>query len=117
MLITSMRSPPEAARSRHRVAQVHEAGLQAGIELPPRRGERNRAHAALEQFQPEQILEPADLVAQRAGGDVQLQRRLGEAQMPRRGLEGAQRIERGHRPMHEKISNVGRENILCQSER
>ena len=52
------------------------------------------------------ILEPANLVAERSGRDVQLQRRLGQAEMPGGGLESAKRVKRGRSIMHENLSSM-----------
>src|SRR6202011_777348 len=86
----------------------------AGIEQLARRGERDRAHAPLEQFDAEQRLEPTDLVADGARADVELVGRLGQAQVPRGRLEGPQGVERRHR-MHEESSTNVRELIHCYS--
>jgi hypothetical protein len=53
--------------------------------------EGDRPHSPLEQFHAEEFLKAAYLMAERAGRDAELSRRVGEAQMPRRRLEGAQR--------------------------
>jgi hypothetical protein len=89
----------------HGIAQLDEARLQAGIELLARGRQRDRSHAPFEQLQAEQLFEPADLVAQGSRRHVQLERGLGQAEMPRGGLERAQGIERRHRLMHE-ISSI-----------
>src|SRR5262249_43205845 len=60
----------------------------------------------------EQRFEPTDLVTDGAGRDVELVRCLGQAQMPRRRLEGPQGIQ-WRRHMHEKSSLISRELILC----
>jgi hypothetical protein len=52
------------------------------------------------------FFESTDLVAQRFGGDVQFLCRLGQAEMPCRGLEGAQGIERWHRMAHDDFSII-----------
>ena len=94
---------------------MNEAGLQAGKKLFAGRRERDRAHVPFEQLEAEQILQPADLVAQGARRHVQLLGGLGQAEVARRSLESAQGIERRHRLMHEKTSLIGRENILCHN--
>src|SRR5882762_1366951 len=94
---------------------MDEAGLQAGKQLPAGGRQRDRAHAPLEQLEAEQILQSADLVAQRSCRHVQLFGRLGQAEMARRSLESAQGIERRQWPMHEEISFMGGENILCHN--
>jgi hypothetical protein len=48
----------------------------------------------------------ADLMTDRAGADVQLGRRLGQAQMTRGGLESPQPVQ-GRQSMHEIISFIG----------
>src|SRR5258707_9414006 len=56
--------------------------------------------AALEEPAAETLLEMTDLMADRRRRQVELGSRAGEAQMPRRRLEGAQRMQRrqtGHR--------------------
>src|SRR4029077_3817685 len=50
--------------------------------------------AALEEPAAETFLEMADLMADRRRRQVELGGRAGEAQMPRRRLEGAQRMQR-----------------------
>src|SRR5262249_37662683 len=79
-----------------------------------RRGERNRPGAPFEQFDAEQRFEPTNLVTDGARGDVELLRRLGQAQVPRRGLEGPQGIQ-WPRAMHEKNSSISRKSILCHA--
>src|SRR5688500_11087014 len=100
---------PEA---RDRFVDLQKTVLHAGIEQLGRRRERDGAHAPLEQLDPQQRLQRADLMADRARTDVQLLRGLGQAQMPSRGLEGPQCIEWWHL-IHEKISLIGRNHILC----
>ena len=90
--------------ARNGIADLRESGLQTGIEQLALRGERNRAHAALEQLDAEHVFKPANLMAQCARRDVQFLRGLGEAQMACGHLEGAQGIERRHRLLHEIIS-------------
>jgi hypothetical protein len=58
-------------------------------------GQFQGAIVAHEQWDAELVLEPPDQVADRGLGDIQLLRRTGEAEMPRRRLEGAQPVERG----------------------
>src|SRR5262249_14589629 len=67
-----------------------------------------------EQFDAEQRFEPTNLVTDGARGDVELLRRLGQAQVPRRGLEGPQGIQ-WRREMHEKNSLISRKFILCHA--
>ena len=52
------------------------------------------------------IFQSANLVAQGFGRDVQLQRRLGQAEMPGGGFESAKRVKRGRSAMHESFSPV-----------
>src|SRR5689334_4349727 len=73
--------PRADAERFNRLADMGEAGLQSGIELLAGRGERDGANLALEQFDAEQFLEPPDLVAERAGRNVELARGTGQAQM------------------------------------
>jgi hypothetical protein len=61
-------------------------------------------HAAVETFETQMIFESANLVAERSGRDVQLHRRLGQAEMPGGGLESAKRVKRGRGVMHENSS-------------
>ena len=55
----------------------------------------------------EEVFQTADLMAERAGGDVELAGGERQAQMPRRGLEGPQGRQRWHGRMHEISSSVG----------
>ena len=84
------------------------------MEQLARRGERNRPGAPFEQLDAEQRFKPADLVTDGARGDVELLRCLGQAQVPRRRLEGPQGIQ-WRRRMHEKSSLISRELILCHA--
>ena len=86
-----------------RLLDAGKAGLQSRIEQLAGRRERNRAYAPLEQFYAEEVLEAADLMAERARRHVQLLGRTGETQVAGRGLEGTQRVEWGHRALHEQI--------------
>ena len=90
---------------RHCLAQVEKAGLQAGIEELARRGENDCAHAALKQLHAQQFFKAADLMADRAGADVQFGRRLGQAQVTRGSLESPQTVQ-GRQIMHEIISII-----------
>ena len=94
---------------------MKEARLQAGLESFASRRERDRPHAAVEELEAQMIFEPANLVAERSGRDVELQGRPGQAEMSGGGLEGAKRIQRRRRVMHEIFSSVGRDNILCHA--
>ncbi len=63
-------------------------------------GERKRLGVAHEQRDAEVLLERLDLVAHGRGRDEELVGRAREAQVPRRDLEGTQRIERGNGARH-----------------
>src|SRR5262245_50238718 len=84
------------------------------MEQLARRGERNRPGAPFEQLDAEKRFEPTDLVTDGARRDVELLRCLGQAQVPGRRLEGPQGIQ-WRRRMHEKISLISRELILCHA--
>ena len=84
---------PAAAETVDSLADGLEARLQARIDEARRLGELDRAGASVEQLEAQQVLQSADLVAERGRRDVQLLGGLGEAQMPSRGLEGPQRIQ------------------------
>jgi hypothetical protein len=60
----------------------------------------------MKQLQAQQILEPADLVAEGGRSHVQLLRRLGEAQMPGGGLEGPERIQRRQGAAHDGLASL-----------
>ena len=66
-------------------------GRQVGLSVV---GQQQGAVEAAEQLALEPLLQGLDLVADGRLGDVQLLGGAGEAQMPRRGLEGAQSVER-----------------------
>ncbi len=63
--------------------------MNTGIDQPAGIGELDAAHLPFEELDPEALLEPGDLVAQRGGRDMEFERRLRETQMASRGLEGA----------------------------
>ena len=88
VLITSA-SVARVSEAVHGVSYMDEARLQAGKQLFARRRQCDRSHAPLEQLQAEQVLEPADLVTQRARRHAQLLRGLGQAEMAGSGLECA----------------------------
>ena len=77
-----------AAQVLERAAHRRQVGLRLACQL-------QRAVAAHEQGDAELLLQPADQVADRGLGDVQLVRGAGEAEMARRRLEGAQAVQRG----------------------
>ena len=52
------------------------------------------------------IFESANLVAERSRRDVQLQRRLGQAEMPGGGLESAKRVKPGRSVVHDSFSSI-----------
>src|SRR5690606_41996252 len=64
-----------------------------------------------EQRQAEMRLERFHLMADRRRRHMQLGRGLAEAEMPRRGLESAQRVERGQASRHR---NLRLENLINQ---
>src|SRR5262249_13187630 len=97
----------------NRLLDLQEAVLHARVKQLGRWCERDGAYAPLEQVDPQQRLQRADLMADRARTDVQLLRRLGQAQMPRCGLKGPQRIERRHF-IHEKTSSIRGNHIVCR---
>ena len=74
--------------------QIVEGGADAGEVIHRLRRQRQRPVLADEQADAELFLQPLDLMADRGLRDVQLGRRLREAQMPGGGLEGAQSIQR-----------------------
>ena len=74
---------------------MKEARLQAGVERLACRRQGDRPHAAVEEFEAQMIFQSANLVAERSRRDVQLHRRLGQAEMPGGGLESAKRVKRG----------------------
>ena len=75
--------------------QIVERGADPGQVIPGFRRQRQRPVLPDEQAYPQFLLQPPDLVADRGLRDVQFGRRVGEAQMPGRGFERAQSIERG----------------------
>lgn len=78
----------------------------AGQIVPALRCQRKRTILSHEQLQPELPLQPLDLMADRGLGDVQLGGGLRETEMPRRGLVGAQSVQR---------RQAGQSNLLCMS--
>ena len=83
-----------------REPQIVERGADAGEVIPGLRRQRQRPVLPDEQPDPQFLLEPPDLMADRGLGDVQFGGGIGEAQMPGRGLEGAQTVERGQSGGH-----------------
>ena len=82
-------------QSRGRAAQILEGRADRRQIVLRLAGQHQRAIAADEQPYAELVLEPADLMADRGLGDVELGGRTGEAQMPRCRVERAQSVERG----------------------
>ena len=80
--------------------QIVERGADAGQVIPGFRRQRQRAVLPDEQANPQFLLQPPDLMADRGLRDVQLGGRIGEAQVPGGGLERAQSIERGQSGGH-----------------
>src|ERR1017187_8917034 len=74
--------------------QIVERRADTGEIIPGFRRQRQRAVLPEEQANPEFLLKPPDLMADGGLRDVQFGSRNGEAQMPGRGLERAQSIER-----------------------
>ena len=93
--------------ARQRVPDMKKARLQAGVERLACRRQGDRPHAAVEEFDAQMIFESANLVAEGAGCDVQLQRRLGQAEMSGGGLESAKRVQWRRSIMHENFSSIG----------
>jgi hypothetical protein len=86
-----------------RKAQVIEGGADAGQVVPRLRCQRQCAVLADEQANAQFLLQPADLMADRGLRDIQFARREREAQMPRRGLECPQTIERRQSGGHSRF--------------
>ena len=86
-----------------RKPEIVEGGADAGEIFLRLLRQRQRAVLADEQANAEFFLQPLDLMADRGLRDVQLGRRLREAQMPGRGLEGAQSIQRRQPGGHSAI--------------
>ena len=100
--------------------QIVERGADAGEVILGLRRQGQRAVLADEQADPEFLFQPFDLMADRGLRDVQLGRRLREAQMPGRGLEGAQSVQRrqpgghfGNPQIHEFISSEAVQSVVC----
>ena len=98
-------------------AQALEGRADAGLNQACSLGQLDGTRAAHEQLQAEQVLQPADLVAERGRRDVQFFRRLGEAQMACGRLEGAQRVERWQGPAHALVSFISeaRGIVVCSA--
>ena len=77
-----------------RKPEIVERGADAGEIFLRLLRQRQRTVLADEQANAELFLQPLDLVADRGLRDVQLGRRLRKTQMPGRGLERAQSIQR-----------------------
>jgi hypothetical protein len=88
--------------------RAQEEPPEPGVEQFARGRQRDRSYAPLEQIEPDELLQRTDLMAQGAGGHVQFERCLGQAQVPGGGLEGAQCGQRRHLLIHEKFSIIER---------
>lgn len=88
-------------------------------------GQQQPAIAAAKERYVQAILEPPDPVADRRLGHVQLVSGLGEALVPGRGLEGANRIERRKAVVHARFGLIllmcamksyvrGKDKIACE---
>jgi hypothetical protein len=77
-----------------------EGVAQQGKIIAPGLGDDEPLALAVEQLEAERRLERLDLMAHRALRDAKLVCRPGEALMPRRGLEGLERIERRKTAKH-----------------
>jgi hypothetical protein len=77
----------------------------SGSRIAPAGGEGERAARPTKQDGVQMFLKSTDPMADRRGGDAKLVRSLGEAEMPRHGLEGAQKIERRQKIRH-GVSNA-----------
>ena len=86
-----------------RKPEIVERGADAGEIFLRLLRQRQRTVLADEQANAELFLQPLDLVADRGLRDVQLGGGLGETQMPGRGLEGAQSIQRRQPCCHSGI--------------
>src|SRR5437899_10032212 len=86
-----------------RKPEIVECGADAGEIFLRLQRQLQLTVLADEQANAELFLEPLDLVADRGLRDVQLGRRLRKTQMPGRGLEGAQSIQRRQPGGHSTI--------------
>src|SRR5665213_1919673 len=84
--------------------QIVERSPDAGQIIPGLRRQRQRAVLPDEQPNPQFLLKPPDLMADRGLGDVQLASRVGKAQVPRSGLECAQSVQRWQPGGHVAVS-------------
>ena len=85
---------------------MKKACLQAGVERLACGRQGDRPHAAIEEFDAQIIFQSANLMAEGAGRDVQLQRSLGQAEMSGGGLESTKRVQRKRSSMHEILSSI-----------
>jgi hypothetical protein len=108
-LTTSTFDGRDPVQALDRLAQGLEGGVDPGIDQPRFLGELDRAGVAVEQGEPQALLQSADLVAERGRRHVQLPRGLREAQMTGRRLEGAQGIEGRQRPGHRALGFLMRQ--------
>ena len=96
---------PPALVAVQRLADPIERVAQHRHQRQPLVGEREAPRQAPEQRHAEPPLEQGDLVAHRTLADAQLDRGTGEVEMPRRRLEGAQRVERKLGTFHRGCMN------------
>ena len=92
-LTTRMRSCLARSSCSDRAAQAFEAGADARVDQPGGVGQLDGARAAMKQLEPQQVLETADLVAERSRRHVQLLGRFGETDVAGGGLEGPERVQ------------------------
>lgn len=87
-------------------AQIVEGGADAGEVILRLRRQGQRTVLPDEQGDPELLFQPFDLMADRGLRDVQLGGGLGKTQMPGRGLEGAQPVQRRQPGSHAPVPNT-----------
>ena len=87
---------PEAIQALDGLSHGFEGRMNAGIDQAGRFGQFDGPRATVKQLQAEPVFESANLMAQRCRRDMQLPGGLGEAEVPRRGLESSQRVQRGN---------------------
>src|SRR5690606_24967918 len=105
-----------AADAAHHVVEVGQAAARGVGQPPPGRGQQHTAGMAVEQWRPQPALELAHVVADRAGGESELLRGMGEVLVAGRRLERGQRREpsrtqHGETPVI--LMAVGRSMRLC----
>src|SRR5215208_5945744 len=94
-VVTGAIEPPD------RVAHGGEAGVQARVEQASGIRQLDRAGPPVKEREPEQLLQAADLMAQRSRRDVKLLGSPREAEMTGDGLEGPECVQRGKRARHQ----------------